>query len=109
MVVFEGYTGPGVFSKREDGSPVILLGNLVQRLELLSGDPAVRFVIGDNREDRFEKLTDVTGQRFPHLPAGIGMGTAMDRARTYGSPLSTRPVPGACRADLWRRGAGHIS
>ena len=98
LSVFEGYAGPGVYSKGEDGSPVIALSNLVQRPELLNGDKAVRFVFGEDREDRIEKLKEVIGQRFPHLPRGISVEyhhgpcedtwqAALDQAGAWGMPI----------------------
>lgn len=96
--VFEGYAGPGVYSNGEDGSPVIALSNLVQRPELLNGGKAVRFVFGEDREDRFEKLREVIGQKFPQLPRNITVDyhlgtcedtwlTALDQANAWGMPI----------------------
>jgi len=70
LSVFEGYAGPGIYSKGEDGSPVVAVSSLVQRPELLSGGK-VRFMFCEDREDRFEKLKETIGQKFPQLPKGV--------------------------------------
>ena len=98
LSVFEGYAGPGIYSKGEDGSPVIALSSLVQRPQLLDGDKMVRFVFGEDREDRFEKLKEVIAQRFPRLPRGIAVDyhhgpceqtwkTALDQADAWDMPI----------------------
>ena len=68
LTVLEGYAGPGIYSKGEDGSPVIALSTLAQRPELLDGGKAVRFVFVEEREDRLQKLKEVVGKRVSSTP-----------------------------------------
>lgn len=94
----EGYAGPGVYTKDEDGSPVIALQALVERAELLDGGRTFRFVFIEERHDRLEKLNEVVGQRFPRLPRGITVDyyhgpcertweVALDQADAWGMPI----------------------
>lgn len=71
LTVLEGYSGPGVYAKGEDGSPEIALRSLAERPELLDNGRAVRFVFIEERRDRFEKLQDVIDREFPTLPKGV--------------------------------------
>lgn len=104
LTVLEGYAGPGVYTKDEDGSPVIALQALVERAELLDGGRTVRFVFIEERQDRLEKLNEVIGQRFPRLPRGITVDyhhgpceriweVALDQADAWGMPIFTNLDP----------------
>jgi len=98
LTVFEGYAGPGVYTKGEDGSPVIALRALIERPELLDGGRAVLFVFIEEREDRLQKLQEVIRQEFPHLPSGVRIDfhhescersweTALEQAGAWRMPI----------------------
>ena len=98
LTVLEGYAGPGVYTKSEDGSPVIAIRALVERPELLGRRPAVRFVFIEEREDRLQKLQEVVNREFPRLPPGVRVDyhhescervweTALDQADAWGMPI----------------------
>ena len=98
LTVLEGYAGPGVYTKGEDGSPVIAIRALVERPELLGRRCAVRFVFIEEREDRLQKLQEVVNCEFPRLPPGVRVDyhhescervweTALDQADAWGMPI----------------------
>ncbi len=98
LTVLEGYSGPGVYTKGEDGSPVIAIRALIERRELLDGGRAVRFVFIEQREDRLQKLQEVIREEFPHLPTGVRIDfhhesceriweTALGQADAWGMPI----------------------
>lgn len=98
LTVLEGYAGPGVYTKGEDGSPVIAIRALIDRPELLDGGRIVRFVFIEEREDRLKKLRELIREEFPHLPTGVSVDyhhesceriweTALDQADAWGMPI----------------------
>lgn len=111
LTVLEGYAGPGVYTKGEDGSPVIAIRSIVERAELLNDRGAVRFVFIE-REDRFEKLQEVINREFPILPKGVQVEfhqescehvweQALDQAGAWGRPIFANLYPfGGCWVSI---------
>lgn len=104
LTVFEGYAGPGVYSKGEDGSPVIALSALLERPELLEGGRAVPFVFVEEREDRLESLQNVIAEKFPLLPQRVSINChhgscettweiALGQANAWGMPIFSNLDP----------------
>jgi three-Cys-motif partner protein len=98
LTVFDGYAGPGVYSKGEEGSPVIAARALLERPELLDEATGVRFVFVEDRRDRLDKLQTVMGEKFPVLPSGASITyhhgscettweTALDQANAWSMPI----------------------
>ncbi len=98
LTVFEGYAGPGLYTKGEDGSPVIALRALLERPGLLTEGQTVRYVLIEERDDRLQKLQEVIGETFPKLPSGVTVAyhhgscehiweTALDQADAWGMPI----------------------
>ncbi|HHN74131.1 MAG TPA: three-Cys-motif partner protein TcmP [Acidobacteria bacterium] len=98
LTVLEGYAGPGVYSRGEDGSPVIALRALLERPELLDGHRTVRYVFIEQRADRLQKLQETIHKEFPQLLEGVTVDffhgpcediweTALNRADAWGNPI----------------------
>ncbi len=61
----DGFAGPGIYSKGEEGSPLIALRTAVGHETQLA---SVSFTFVECREDRAMTLKKVLGERYPKLP-----------------------------------------
>lgn len=61
----DGFAGPGIYSKGEEGSPLIAIRTAVMHKVKLTN---VKFIFVECREDRAKTLEKVLGKRFPALP-----------------------------------------
>jgi three-Cys-motif partner protein len=61
----DGFAGPGIYSKGEEGSPLIALRAAVEHKIPLA---SVNFIFVECREDRAKSLKNVLKERFPVLP-----------------------------------------
>lgn len=68
IVYIDGFAGPGVYSKGEEGSPVIALRTAYEHILRASFRAELVFLFIENRKDRAEKLKDVLNEKFPDLP-----------------------------------------
>jgi len=61
----DGFAGPGIYSKGEEGSPLVALRTAVEHEAQLAG---VRFLFVECRADRAATLKKVLREHFPSLP-----------------------------------------
>jgi len=71
VVYIDGFAGPGVYSKGEDGSPVIALDTAVNHILKPYSRAEIVFLFIESRKDRARKLEEVLSERFPALPEKI--------------------------------------
>lgn len=70
IVYIDGFAGPGIYSKGEEGSPVIALRTACEHI-LKDYFNEIVFVFIESREDRAGKLREVLADKFPTLPSKI--------------------------------------
>lgn len=97
LTVFDGYAGPGEYSKGEEGSPLIALRKLLDRHELVTTRRPVRFIFVEEREDRLAYLQNLVSSRFRspgHIRVDYHQGScedvweaALTSARAWGQPI----------------------
>jgi three-Cys-motif partner protein len=64
----DGFAGPGIYSKGEDGSPVIAIQTAIEhRLPL----PRISFVFVEKEKEIADQLESVLSARFPNPPGNI--------------------------------------
>ncbi|MBZ9577415.1 three-Cys-motif partner protein TcmP [Patescibacteria group bacterium] len=71
IVYIDGFAGPGVYSKGEEGSPVIALRTAYEHVLRPQFRAELVFLFIESRKDRAEKLKEVLQEKFPDLPEKI--------------------------------------
>jgi len=70
IVYIDGFAGPGIYSKGEEGSPVIALKTAYEHI-LRNKFCEIVFLFIESRHDRALKLKEVLNKKFPTLPQNI--------------------------------------
>jgi len=70
IIYIDGFAGPGIYSKGEEGSPIIALRTANEHI-LKSRFKEIVFVFIESREDRAKKLEEVIKETFPDLPKSL--------------------------------------
>lgn len=86
LVYIDGFAGPGVYVKGEDGSPIIALRCLLEHSHDLCKPPKeFVFIFVEKDAERSKILGETIKERFPELPESVKVGiysvdfkTAMD-------------------------------
>lgn len=71
IVYIDGFSGPGVYSKGEEGSPVIALDTAYNHILKPYSRAEIVFLFIERRRDRAEKLEEILSEKFPDLPKKI--------------------------------------
>jgi len=64
----DGFAGPGIYSRGEEGSPIIAIRTAMEHVLPM---PDISFMFIEKEEDRAERLREVLAERFPELPENI--------------------------------------
>lgn len=70
VIFLDGFAGPGIYSKGEDGSPVIAIRTAVEH-KLAERFKKIIFWFIEKEKDRAQILSEVLKDRFPSLPKNI--------------------------------------
>jgi three-Cys-motif partner protein len=70
IVYLDGFAGPGIYSKGEEGSPVIALKTAVDH-KLTERFQKIVFWFIEKDQDRSKNLEQILKQKFPNLPSNI--------------------------------------
>lgn len=70
IVYLDGFAGPGIYSKGEEGSPVIALKTAVEH-KLAERFQKIVFWFIEKDQERSKNLEQVLKQRFPSLPSNL--------------------------------------
>lgn len=70
IVYLDGFAGPGIYSKGEEGSPIIAIRTAVEH-SLLKKFKKIVFWFIEKDTERAEKLTEILQQKFPRLPENL--------------------------------------
>lgn len=70
IVYIDGFSGPGIYSKGEEGSPIIALRTACEHI-LRSQFKEIVFLFIESREDRANKLSKVLKEKLPDIPPYI--------------------------------------
>jgi three-Cys-motif partner protein len=67
LLFVDGFAGPGTYATGEPGSPVVAINAIVDHMHNMPRP--VRFMMIENRRDRFERLCSIVGDLKPQISA----------------------------------------
>lgn len=64
IIYIDGFSGPGEYSKGEDGSPIIALKETIKYCDSMNSNPQIRFIFIEEDKDRLNNLKRKIGELF---------------------------------------------
>ncbi len=71
IIYLDGFAGPGIYEKGEEGSPLIALRTAIEHVHRLRFKAEIRFIFLEKDPERATMLRKVLKERFEQLPSGI--------------------------------------
>jgi len=78
IIYLDGFAGPGIYSKGEEGSPIIALRTASEHMLRLHKWAEIKFLFIENDSKRAETLEQVLTEKFPTLPDKISYTVISD-------------------------------